>query len=74
MKELRRNMRLVGWMVVFAFIGLSAWFAMTAFTQGSIWASNVYNTRLSATAAQRGDITDRDGTSRRVRFRGQKIS
>ena len=62
MKELRRNMRVVGWMVVFAFVGLSAWFAMTAFTQGSIWASSVYNTRLKATAAQRGDITDRDGT------------
>ena len=62
MKELRRNMRFVGWMVVIAFVGLGAWFAMTAFTQGSVWASNVYNNRLSATTAQRGDITDRDGT------------
>lgn len=62
MKELRRNMRLVGWLVVFAFVGLSAWFAMTAFTQGSVWASNVYNTRLKAASALRGDITDRDGT------------
>ena len=35
MKELRRNMRLVGMLVVVAFIGLSAWFALTVFEQGS---------------------------------------
>ena len=62
MKELRRNMRFVGWLVVLLFVGLSGWFAMTAFSQGSIWASNVYNTRLSSVNALRGDITDRDGT------------
>ena len=62
MKELRRNMRLVGALVVIAFIGLSAWFALTVFEQGSIWASNSYNTRLVNTGARRGDITDRDGT------------
>lgn len=62
MKELRRNMRFVGWLVVLLFVGLSGWFAMTAFSQGSIWASNVYNTRLSSVNARRGDITDRDGT------------
>ena len=61
MKELRRNMRLVGILVVAAFIGLSAWFAMTVFEQGSIWASDSYNTRLRATGSQRGDITDRNG-------------
>lgn len=55
-------MRLVGTLVVILFVGLAAWFAMTAFSQGSIWASNVYNTRLSASKAHRGDITDRDGT------------
>ena len=61
MKELRRNMRLIGLLVVLMFIGLSAWFAMTAYTQGSIWASDVHNTRLSASNTLRGDITDRDG-------------
>ena len=62
MKELRRNMRLVGALVVIAFVGLSAWFALTVFEQGSIWASNSDNTRLVNTGARRGDITDRDGT------------
>lgn len=62
MKELRRNMRLVGALVVVLFVGLAAWFAMTAFTQGSIWASDVRNSRLRATNSLRGDITDRDGT------------
>ncbi len=60
MKELRRNMRLVGFLVVAAFIGLAAWFSMTAFEQGSIWASDSYNTRLRTTGNQRGDITDRN--------------
>ena len=36
MKELRRNMRLVGALLVVMFVGLAAWFAMTVFTQGSI--------------------------------------
>ena len=61
MKELRRNMRLVGMLVVVMFVGLAAWFAMTAYTQGSIWASDVHNTRLAASNTLRGDITDRDG-------------
>ena len=61
MKELRRNMRLVGMLVVVMFVGLAAWFAMTAYTQGSIWASDVHNTRLAASNTLRGDISDRDG-------------
>lgn len=61
MKELRRGMRLVGYLVVLMFIGLAVWFAMTAYTQGSIWASDVHNTRLAASNTLRGDITDRHG-------------
>ena len=61
MKELRQNMRLVGMLVVIAFIGLSAYLALTVFEQGSIWASSSYNTRLNKTSAMRGDITDRSG-------------
>ena len=61
MKELRRNMRLVGALLVVMFVGLAAWFAMTVFTQGSIWASDVRNSRLRASNSLRGDITDRDG-------------
>ena len=54
-------MRLVGMIVVVLFVGLAAWFAMTVFTQGSIWASDVRNSRLRATSSLRGDILDRDG-------------
>ena len=61
MKELRRNMRLVGTLVVLMFLGLAVWFAMTVFTQGSIWASDVRNSRLQASGNLRGDISDRDG-------------
>lgn len=61
MKELRRNMRLIGAIVVVMFIALGGWFAMTVYTQGAIWASDAHNTRLSASNTLRGDITDRDG-------------
>ena len=61
MKELRRNMRFVGTLVVVLFVGLAAWFAMTVFSQGSIWASDVRNNRLRASGSLRGEITDRDG-------------
>ena len=54
-------MRFVGTLVVVMFVGLAAWFAMTVFTQGSIWASDVRNNRLRATNSLRGDITDRNG-------------
>ena len=73
MKELRRNMRLIGMLVVVTFVGLSAWFALTVFEQGSIWASNSYNTRLTATGAQRGDITDRDGITLATSENGERV-
>ena len=61
MKVLRRNMRLIGALVVVMFIALAGWFAMTVYTQGAIWASDAHNTRLSASNTLRGDITDRHG-------------
>ena len=61
MKELRRNMRVVGMLVLMLFIGAGTWFGVTVYTQGDAWASNAYNPRLAQTSSQRGDITDRDG-------------
>ena len=63
MKELRRNMRVVGAILLILFIGAGAWFGVTAYQQGGKWASNVYNPRLSRTSSRRGDITDRDGVT-----------
>ena len=62
MKEMRRKMRVVGALVIAAFIGLSAWFGVTVWDQGSIWASSAYNTRLRKTNSQMGSITDRNGS------------
>ena len=38
MKEIRRNMRLIGTLILCLFIGTGGWFGYTAFTQGSRWA------------------------------------
>ncbi len=61
MKELRRNMRRVGYLVLALFIGAGVWFGYTVYTQGDAWASTAYNPRLAHTNSQRGDILDRDG-------------
>ena len=61
MKELRRNMRIIGALTVIAFVVLCIGYALTVYTQGSQWASTSYNNRASAKNAIRGDITDRSG-------------
>ena len=61
MREMRRKMRVIGTLIIAAFIGLSSWFAVTVWDQGSIWASSAYNTRLRRTNSQMGSITDRNG-------------
>jgi len=60
-KELRRNMRIVGILMIAAFTVLCIGYALTVYTQGSQWASTSYNTRASARGTVRGDITDRNG-------------
>ena len=61
MKELRRNMRVIGSILLALFIGAGVWLGATVYTQGDQWASTAYNPRLARTASDRGDITDRDG-------------
>ena len=61
MKELRRNMRIIGTLLMVLFIGAGAWYGVTVYTQGDVWASDVYNPRLARSSSDRGDITDRDG-------------
>jgi len=61
LKELRRNMRIVGVLIIAAFTVLCIGYALTVYTQGSQWASTSYNTRASARNTVRGEITDRNG-------------
>lgn len=63
MKELRRNMRAVGMLLMALFIGAGVWFGVTAYEQGDSWASTAYNPRLARSSSARGDITDRDGVT-----------
>ena len=63
MKELRRNMRLIGIILAVLFVGAGVWYGVTVYEQGSVWASNVYNPRLAKTDSDRGDITDRNGVT-----------
>ena len=59
MRELRGKMRLVGALIVCLFVGLGVWYGYTVYSQGSVWASNPYNTRSNGSTAHMGDITDR---------------
>ena len=61
MKEMRRKMRVVGTLIIAAFIALAGWFGVTVWDQGTVWASSAYNTRLRKTTSQMGSITDRNG-------------
>ena len=61
MKEMRRKMRVIGALIIAAFLTLSVWFGMTVYEQGSIWASSAYNTRLRKSKALMGDVLDRNG-------------
>ena len=61
MKELRRNLRIVGTLIVCLFLGLAAWYAITVYDQGSIWAADIHNQRLSSVNLRRGEILDRHG-------------
>lgn len=63
MKELRRNMRLIGILIIGAFSVLCIGYALTVYTQGSQWASTSYNSRSKSSNALRGDITDRNGVT-----------
>ena len=47
MKKLRRNMRIIGTLLMVLFICAGAWFGVTVHTQGDTWASDVYNPRLA---------------------------
>ncbi len=63
MRELRRNMRLIGTLLLCLFIGVGAWFGYTTWTQGSRWAMSSSNSRLNSAknSVVMGAITDRDG-------------
>ena len=63
MKELRRNMRLIGTLLLCLFIGAGGWFGYTTWTQGARWAMSSSNTRLNRAknSVVMGTITDRDG-------------
>lgn len=63
MRELRRNMRVVGVLFLCLFLGVGGWFGWTAYTQGTRWMSSGNNTRLNSARKNvtMGAITDRDG-------------
>lgn len=61
MKELRRNMRVIGIGIICVFLILAISYALTAYTQGSTWAGTAYNRRTGGTGTLRGDIRDRGG-------------
>lgn len=65
MKELRRNMRLIGGLLLALFLFVGGWFGMTVYTQGSRWITTQYNKRLSTAkkTVAMGSVTDRNGVA-----------
>jgi peptidoglycan glycosyltransferase len=63
MKEMRRNIRLVGTLLLALFIGAGAVFGFTVYSQGSRWQASQYNTRMASMKNKMamGTITDRNG-------------
>ena len=63
MRELRRNMRLVGALLLCLFVGLGGWFGYTTWRQGGRWTVSSRNRRLytAKNSVVMGSITDRDG-------------
>jgi len=63
MIELRRNLRVVGIVMICLFIGVGGWFGWKAHVQGSRWMTSGNNRRLNYARKQviMGSITDRSG-------------
>ena len=64
MRELRRNMRVVGIIMLCMFIGVGGWFGYSAYLQGTRWMTSGNNRRINSArkTVTMGSITDRDGT------------
>ena len=65
MKELRRNMRLIGVLLLCLFLFVAGWFSVTVYTQGSRWITTQYNRRLTTAkkTVAMGSVTDRNGVT-----------
>ncbi len=63
MKELRRNMKIIGVIMLCLFIGVGSWFGYSAYVQGTRWMISGNNARLSSARKKvmMGSITDRSG-------------
>jgi len=63
MKEMRRNIRLVGTLLLVLFIGAGVAFGFTVYSQGSRWQASQYNPRVKSARDKiaMGTITDRGG-------------
>ena len=63
MKEMRRNIRILGILLLCCFIGTGGWFGYTVYSQGSRWMMNSSNTRLNEAKSKvdMGSITDVNG-------------
>lgn len=63
MKELRRNMRVIGALLIGLFLMFGAYFSYSVYFYGGRWFANAYNPRISSQKQNviAGSVTDRDG-------------
>lgn len=63
MKELRRNMRLIGGLLIVLFLAMCVYFLYSVYFYGGRWFANPYNPRITnqKQTVAAGNVTDRDG-------------
>lgn len=63
MRELRRNMRMLGVILLCLFLGVGGWFGYSAYMQGSRWMTSGNNARINSARKKvmMGSISDRSG-------------
>ncbi len=63
MRELRRNMKILGVILMCLFLGVGGWFGYSAYMQGSRWMTSGNNARINSARKKvvMGSITDQSG-------------
>ena len=66
-------MRFIGFLLLAMFIGAGIWYGVNVYQQGPYWASTAYNSRVTESTVDRGDISDRNGYTLAATQDGKRV-